>query len=80
MFELRVAGFEELDAGPDGDVLEGRVFRLKEPDKIAVQTAFGTIPNFVEGGVVVRCGREEYLVGKTNIHLARAHLSKTDCR
>jgi len=53
--EFLVAGFEELQECPDGDVLEGRVAACDEAVEVAVDAAVGLAPVLDEDGVVADC-------------------------
>lgn len=44
--------FEQLQQGPDGNMLEGGVTRLKEAAEVAVNAAVGFVPVLDEDGVV----------------------------
>jgi hypothetical protein len=53
--------FEELNEGPNGDVLESGVFRFEEADEVAVETTVGLGPDSGEGRVVVGCEEKRSL-------------------
>ena len=59
--QLGVAGFEELEQGPDGDVLEGRVAGFQEAGEVAVDAARGLVPGGEEEGVVADCINLEWV-------------------
>jgi hypothetical protein len=71
---------KQLHKRPDGDVLEGLIWRAKESDQVGVKAAFRLVPDRVKGVVVVCRFRGEVADGRRTValHFDRGRVGERD--